>query len=183
MLAGAAERLASVSVSREAAIRPATTAAVLFLAVSTTAHASGPTRVRGLASPVPAVQAQLPAAAAPHWKASTDNAGTSVQQGRSHWFTGALIGLVVGAGVTYLALQSGGSMSLCNESANQDALNGGECAGLTAAGGLGGAGIGALIGAQFHSAPDTQARLGGGRGNSVARAARPGWHLGLRLAF
>ncbi|MDY7231175.1 hypothetical protein [Hyalangium rubrum] len=40
-----------------------------------------------------------------------------------------------------------------------------------------------LPAAQFHFVPDTGARLGGVRGTGVARAARPGWHLGLRLAF
>jgi hypothetical protein len=164
-------------------MRPATTPVVLLLVVSTSAHAAGPTWVRGVASPVPAVQARLPAAAVPRLRSSTDGAGTSVPQGRSHWLTGALIGLAVGAGATYLVLHSGGSTSLCNRSENQDALNGGECAGLTAAGGLVGAGIGALVGAQFHSAPDAQARLDGARGTGVARAARPGWQLRLRLAF
>ncbi|HEX8703400.1 MAG TPA: hypothetical protein VF815_31480 [Myxococcaceae bacterium] len=129
------------------------------------------------------MQARLPDAVPPYLRSSTDDAGTSVQQGRSYWLTGALIGLAVGAGATYLLLQSGGSMSLCNQSRNQDALNGSECAGLTAVGGLVGAGAGALIGAQFHSAPDAQARLGGAQGTGAARTARPGWHLGLRLAF
>jgi hypothetical protein len=75
-----------------------------------------------------------------------------VSQGeRSHERIGAVIGLVVGAGVTYLILERGGSTSLCDQSANQDAASSGECLGLTALGGAAGAGLGALIGQRIRT--------------------------------
>jgi hypothetical protein len=70
---------------------------------------------------------------------------------RSHWLVGAGVGFVAGAGATYLVLNSGGSTALCDRSANQDAISSGECLGLTAAGGLAGAGLGALVGMLFRS--------------------------------
>jgi hypothetical protein len=70
--------------------------------------------------------------------------------GRSRWREGALVGLIVGAAATYAVLHSGGSTSLCDRSANQDAIRAPECAGLVAAGGVVGAGIGALIGGRFR---------------------------------
>jgi hypothetical protein len=70
---------------------------------------------------------------------------------RSHWLLGAGVGFVAGAGVTYAVLGSGGSTALCNRSANQDALSTGECLGLVAAGGVAGAGLGALVGALIKS--------------------------------
>ena len=66
---------------------------------------------------------------------------------RSHALVGAGAGFLIGAGVTYLVLNAGGSTSPCDQSANQDAMSSGECLGLAALGGLGGAGLGALIGA------------------------------------
>jgi hypothetical protein len=67
---------------------------------------------------------------------------------RSHWLLGAGIGFVAGAGATYLVLNPPGSSStaLCDQSANQDAIGTGECLGLTALGGVAGAGLGALVG-------------------------------------
>ncbi|HSB60860.1 MAG TPA: hypothetical protein VLI67_04030 [Vicinamibacteria bacterium] len=41
---------------------------------------------------------------------------------------------------------AGGSTNPCDRAANQDAIGPGACAGLAALGGLGGAGLGALIG-------------------------------------
>lgn len=70
---------------------------------------------------------------------------------RSHWLLGAGVGFVVGAGVTYAVLNTGGSTALCNRSANQDAIRAGECAGLTAGGAVVGAGLGALVGAFIKS--------------------------------
>ena len=70
---------------------------------------------------------------------------------RSYKFLGAGVGAVIGAGLTYLILNSGGSTALCNQSENQDAMNSSECVGLYALGGLGGAGIGFLIGGMIHS--------------------------------
>ncbi|MBM4185858.1 MAG: hypothetical protein FJ206_00975 [Gemmatimonadetes bacterium] len=75
---------------------------------------------------------------------------------RSHWLLGAAIGFGAGAVVTYLVLHSGGSTAPCNRSANQDAMSGGECLGLTALGGVAGAGLGALVGGLVKRAvPET----------------------------
>jgi hypothetical protein len=84
---------------------------------------------------------------------------------RSYWLAGAAAGFVTGAGVTYAVLNSGGSTSLCNQSANQDAIASGECIGLTALGGLAGAGLGALVGAlirteRWQDVPLEQLRVG-----------------------
>jgi hypothetical protein len=70
---------------------------------------------------------------------------------RSYWLVGAGAGLVVGTGVTFAVLNSGGSTSLCNQSENQDAMSSGACLGLTALGGLAGVGLGALIGGLVRS--------------------------------
>jgi hypothetical protein len=70
---------------------------------------------------------------------------------RSHWLAGAGVGFLVGAGAAVAVLYSGGSTSLCNQSANQDAMSSGECIGLTALGGLAGAGLGAVIGSRLRS--------------------------------
>lgn len=70
---------------------------------------------------------------------------------RAHRLAGALMGLVVGAGVTYAVLSSGGSTAVCDQSANQDALEGTECAALVAAGGLGGAVLGLGVGSLIKS--------------------------------
>lgn len=69
----------------------------------------------------------------------------------SRWLAGAGVGFLVGAGVTTVILNSGGSTSLCDRSANQDAISSGECLGLTALGGLAGAGLGALIGSRIRT--------------------------------
>ena len=55
---------------------------------------------------------------------------------------GMAIGAVVGASVTYFVLNSGGSTSLCDQSANQDAAGTKACVGLYTLGGLAGAGLG-----------------------------------------
>ena len=70
---------------------------------------------------------------------------------RSYTFLGAGLGAVVGAGVTYVILNSGGSTALCDRSANQDAMSSSECLGSYALGGLAGAGLGLLIGSMIHS--------------------------------
>jgi hypothetical protein len=101
---------------------------------------------------------------------------------RSRWLLGAGLGLLVGAGATYAVLYSGGSTSMCNASANQDAMSSSECFGLTALGGVAGAGLGALLGSRFSSerwqdVPLTRLRLGLGTGPD----GRPG--IGVALAF
>ena len=70
---------------------------------------------------------------------------------KSYRFLGAGLGAVIGAGATYLILNSGGSTAPCDRSANQDAMNSGECLGLYTLGGLAGAGLGFLIGGMIHS--------------------------------
>jgi len=65
---------------------------------------------------------------------------------RSHWLSGAGAGFLVGAGVAFVLLITGGSTSLCDQSANQDAIGSGECLGLAALEGVAGAGLGAIIG-------------------------------------
>lgn len=86
----------------------------------------------------------------------------------NHTVAGAAAGFVVGAGATYLLLNSGGSRSLCNRDRNQDAIGRTECLGLTAAGGVVGAGIGALIGSRIRRGPAVQRYQGGtwGMGHS-----------------
>ena len=58
---------------------------------------------------------------------------------------GTAIGAVVGASAAYFILNSGGSTSLCDKSANQDATSTGTCVGLYMFGGLAGAGLGFVI--------------------------------------
>lgn len=70
---------------------------------------------------------------------------------RSHRLVGAGIGFLAGGGVAAAVLYTGGSTSSCDQSANQDAMSAGECLGLAAAGGLVGAGLGALVGGFFRS--------------------------------
>lgn len=65
---------------------------------------------------------------------------------RAHRLAAAGAGFLLGAGVTFAVLNSGGSTSLCNQSENQDAISSSECLGLTALGGLVGTGLGAIIG-------------------------------------
>jgi hypothetical protein len=66
----------------------------------------------------------------------------------SHWLAGAAIGFLVGGTAAFLFLNGGGSTSLCDQSANQDAIRLQECIGVAAlVGGVPGAGLGALIGA------------------------------------
>lgn len=82
---------------------------------------------------------------------------------RSHPRLGAAVGFVLGAGATYLVLNSGGSTALCDESANQDAMGSGACLGAYVLGGVIGAGVGAGVGAlirtsRWESVP--RARLG-----------------------
>jgi hypothetical protein len=63
---------------------------------------------------------------------------------------GAGVGFVVGAGVTWAVLHSGGSTALCDRDANQDAIRRRECIGITVLGGGAGALLGAVIGRWSH---------------------------------
>lgn len=69
---------------------------------------------------------------------------------RTRALEGALVGFVVGTAATVIITRSGGSTAPCDSSANQDALSTGECIGIAAAGGLVGAGVGALIGSRIR---------------------------------
>jgi hypothetical protein len=78
--------------------------------------------------------------------------GLEVSDGRrSYRGLGAGVGFLLGAGATHLILNSGGSTSPCDQSANQDAMSSSECLGLTALGGAAGAGLGFVVGGLFHS--------------------------------
>ena len=70
---------------------------------------------------------------------------------KSHRGLGAGLGFVLGAGLTYLILESGGSTSPCDQNANQDAMSNEECWGITALGGAAGAGLGFVVGGLFQS--------------------------------
>lgn len=70
---------------------------------------------------------------------------------RSAWRVGAGAGFLVGAAGTFALLNQGKSTNPCDSSANQDAIGMGGCVGLAAAGGVAGAGVGALIGKLFRA--------------------------------
>ena len=98
---------------------------------------------------------------------------------KSHTLLGAGIGFLVGGGVAVALLYTGGSTSLCDQSANQDAMNPGECIGLTALGGVAGAGLGAIIGGfirteRWQGIPLERVR--------VSLTPQAGRRLGLALA-
>ena len=78
-------------------------------------------------------------------------------RGRTRALEGAVVGFVVGAAATVAITRSGGSTAPCNPSANQDALNSGECLGLAVAGGAVGAVVGALVGSRFRVSVRQQA--------------------------
>jgi hypothetical protein len=131
----------------------------------------------GLASTAPLVRPQP-------WIAGPEAATTR----RTRALEGAIIGFVVGATVTVVATRSGGSTAPCNRSANQDALSSGECLALAAAGGLVGAGLGALIGhrirvSALHVLPPRRFGAGAFQGQLVVAAvsigAPPDQRLGL----
>ena len=69
---------------------------------------------------------------------------------RTRALEGAVVGFAVGAAATIILTRSGGSTSWCDRSHNQDAMNSRECLGLAVAGGLAGAGVGALIGSRIR---------------------------------
>lgn len=73
-----------------------------------------------------------------------------VQRTEGSWARrGAVLGAVVGGVAGYVVLHRGGSTSLCDRSANQDAMGRRECVGLTVAGAVAGAGLGAWIGSRW----------------------------------
>jgi hypothetical protein len=78
------------------------------------------------------------------WGAS-DSTPPLTRVAPSSRLVGAGVGLIIGAGATYIVLHQGGSTSWCDRSKNQDAMDAGVCAGIVVLGGVIGAGIGALI--------------------------------------
>jgi len=70
---------------------------------------------------------------------------------QSWWLLGAGAGLIVGGVATWAVTYHGGSTSLCDRSANQDALNSTECAGVVALGAVVGAALGAGIGSLIRT--------------------------------
>lgn len=114
----------------------------------------GPCGLVGLSVGLSSVALTQPTAT----RASTLNADTRALlhqslEGGSRARTGAVLGALVGIAGTYLVLHHGGSTSLCDASANQDAMGRRECLGLTVLGGLAGAGLGAWIGGRFQVRP------------------------------
>jgi hypothetical protein len=110
--------------------------------------------------------------------------GVEMSRGRrSHGLLGAGVGFLLGSLAAYAVLSSGGSTALCDQSANQDALQTTECLGLSAAaGGLPGAGLGALIGTLIRSErwePVSTGQLREGRAPGAVGSLR----LTLQLAF
>jgi hypothetical protein len=98
---------------------------------------------------------------------------------RSHRLAGAGAGFLLGGAATFVVLNSGGSTSLCNRSANPDAVAPLECLGLSALGGLAGAGLGFLVGGfirteRWQDVPLERLR--------VSLTPRTGGMLGLSLA-
>ncbi|CAN5896636.1 hypothetical protein BH23GEM9_BH23GEM9_34460 [soil metagenome] len=125
-------------------------ALIVFAApASLAAQAVGPRETAVLS---PQMAAPLRETLVPSPQVTADVAGDFLQARvatRSRWIEGAAAGFVIGAGVTWLVIHQGESTSLCDRDANQDAIGRNECLGITAAGGVVGAGIGALIGSRF----------------------------------
>ena len=70
---------------------------------------------------------------------------------KTYRWLGTGLGFVLGAGLTYLILEGGGSTSPCDQNSNQDAMSDEECWGITALGGVAGAGLGFVVGGLFQS--------------------------------
>ena len=70
---------------------------------------------------------------------------------KNYRWLGTGLGFVLGAGLTYFILESGGSTSPCDQDSNQDAMSDEECWGITALGGVAGAGLGFVVGGLFQS--------------------------------
>ena len=119
--------------------------------------------------------AQLAGGGAPPRAWTTDVASAQADEGSYAW-TGAAVGALVGAGATWVVLHQGGSTSLCDRDANQDAMNAGECAALTAGGALLGAGLGWLLGSRLRreggDASPNRLRLRWAPGRAPTLAAR-----------
>lgn len=100
---------------------------------------------------------------------------------RSHWLLGAGLGFAAGAVATYALLHTGGSTSVCDRSANQDAVSTTECLGLAALGGVGGAGLGAVVGGLIRTERWRELPLAGLR-IGMTGGTRPtlAWHWPTR---
>jgi len=102
-----------------------------------------------------------------------------VSQGsESRAMVGAAAGFLLGSGITYFVLNQGGSTSKCDRSANQDALNRGECAGAVLLGGVAGAGTGAVVGAFIRTERWKTLPLGG-----LGVAVLPGRGVGVGVVL
>ena len=77
------------------------------------------------------------------------NRATATEGSRTARWVGAGIGALVGSITTYVALESGGSTGLCDQDANQDAVESRYCVGLYTLGGLAGGGLGWLVAGLF----------------------------------
>jgi len=99
---------------------------------------------------------------------------------RSRWRAGAGAGFLVGAGGTFALLNRGDSTNPCDSSANQDAMGMGACVGLSALGGVAGAGVGALIGKLFRTEEWERVPVDRVR---VSLAPRAGLELRVALTF
>jgi hypothetical protein len=129
------------------------------------------------------VAAQTPAARpalvplAQHTVAPADLAAAA-SAGGSYAIVGAAAGLVVGGGLTWIIIHHGGSTSLCDRSANQDAIRANECLAIAAGGAVVGAAVGYFIGSRIRrgrraEAPFDALRLGVAPAGNV----RIGWQL------
>ncbi|MFN0180729.1 MAG: hypothetical protein ACKVZ0_18155 [Gemmatimonadales bacterium] len=99
---------------------------------------------------------------------------------KSQWLLGAGVGFIAGAGITFAVLESGGSTSWCDQSANQDAIGETECLGLTVLGGAVGAGLGAIIGGMFRSERWREVPVERIR---ISLAPRRGVRFGLAMSY
>jgi len=120
----------------------------LFLGIGLVADVSAQAR------PItPLLPDTLQLAVTGHYQSNSPSDLTRVEPRRregSKWLLGAGVGFVIGGGGTFVWLNSGGSTSRCDRSANQDAMSPSECLGLTLLGGIAGAGLGAAVGALFR---------------------------------
>lgn len=145
-------------------------AGVGFLVASMAAAAAAPVSAQNAAAGLRAIdEASRPAPMATDLAVRADGRA-------SHVVAGGVAGFVIGAGATWIVLHRGGSTSLCDRAANQDAINARECAAITVLGGVAGAAIGALIGSRIRRgrASDDMLRFGVAPGGRL--------HAGVRLA-
>jgi hypothetical protein len=96
----------------------------------------------------------------------------------SYRVIGAAAGFVIGGGLTWIVIHQGDSTSLCDRSANQDAIRANECLAIAAGGAVVGAALGYFIGSRIRrerqgAAPFDALRVG----VAPQRSVRIGWQL------